>query len=168
MIRCLECGKSFKHISWKHLINHSMSVREYCLKHKLRRNDLLSDETKYRKVISQSKCGKFVKGLRPTGKSISEGMKRGRWKHFWGKKVSVSLKGFQKTIEHKNNISLGQTRFCKKFRKLTDDDIKKAREMYKYGKRGFGVEALAKKFCVSPKTMYSIIKKKHGYKHELR
>ena len=166
MIRCLECRKKMRQITWKHLAHHSMSVYDYKIKNKLTKRETICEETRQLKIASQSKCSEYLKKLpRPSGKSISDGMKKKRFKHFWGESISKSMTGRKKTVEHLKNISIARTNFCKKFRILSDSDIATIRKLYipkKHTK--FSCSGLAESFGVSDSTIYSIVDKRNGYK----
>lgn len=167
MIRCLECGKKMRQITWKHLAHHSMTPLEYKFKHKLKQSETLCEETRALKIASQSKCGEFLKGSRSTGEAISLGMKK-KFRHFWGDKISASTKGYVKSPTHRENISIARTRFCKQFRKLDDNEIEWIRRMYVPMKHtGFSMNGLAHRFNVSPSTVYAVIHRSNGYRHQL-
>ena len=45
-ITCLECGKQFKQLTWKHLLKHGLGVKDYLIKHNLCRGDIISRNTR--------------------------------------------------------------------------------------------------------------------------
>lgn len=115
MIQCYECYKKFKQITWTHLRRHSLSVHDYKIEYQLRKQDMICEETHKLKVQVQSKCVKFLKkAKKASGKSISLGMKRKKFTHFWGHKISLKLKGRKFSHQHRLNISKGRKTWINK------------------------------------------------------